>query len=311
MTTFKMQERDLDLFILEELHSDTGFDDWLGKRAGLENFRCREAEHSVSAKSNAKWGETDVLAFFSDGAETVAVLIEDKIAADFTERQAKRYRERADDLVKIGRAQRYVTVLVAPSVYLTGVPADDPWDKTLPMEELRDWFARSNTAHAAWRTSALTECLARVARSKSAGDAEVRRFSGAFASFLRAQPDGPFDHKITGDKWGFIIATPHTPPHVQLAWKTGKRRVDLTFSGHNVGKARHVPAPPGISRQLADGVSLKSDVFGIEVPLVDLSAPFEDQTDVVAEVMAAVWQLLPLVPLVLAAPDRQVSAAAS
>jgi hypothetical protein len=307
-----MQERDLDLFILEELHSDNGFDDWFGKRIGLKSFRCREAEHSASAKSNAKWGETDILAFFSDGVETVAVLIEDKIAAEFTERQAERYRERADDLVKNGKAQRYVTVLVAPSVYLAGVPADEPWDQALPMEELRDWFASGgNTAHATWRTSALTECLARVARSRGVGDAEVRRFSEAFASFLRTQPDGPFDHKVTGDRWGFIIATPHTPSHVGLAWKPGKRRVDLAFSGHNVGKALHVPAPTGISRHLADGASLKSDIFGIEVPMADLSAPFEDQTDVVAEVMAAVWRLLPLVPLVLAAPNRPENVAAS
>jgi hypothetical protein len=88
--TFRMQERDLDLFLLEELHSDARFVDWFGKQIGLENFQCREATHSVSAKANAKWGETDVLALFSNNSETVAVLIEDKIAAEFTDRQAER-----------------------------------------------------------------------------------------------------------------------------------------------------------------------------------------------------------------------------
>lgn len=76
MTSFRMQERDLDLFILEELHSDNGFDCWFGERIGLKGFRCRGAEHSVSAKSNAKWGETDVLALYSDNVDIVAVLIE-------------------------------------------------------------------------------------------------------------------------------------------------------------------------------------------------------------------------------------------
>lgn len=56
MTSFRMQERDLDLFILEELCSDNGFDGWFGEKIGLKGFRCREAEHSVSTKSNAKWG---------------------------------------------------------------------------------------------------------------------------------------------------------------------------------------------------------------------------------------------------------------
>jgi hypothetical protein len=309
MTSFRMQERDLDLFILEELCSDSGFDGWFGEKIGLKGFRCREAEHSVSTKSNAKWGETDVLALFSDEVENVAVLIEDKIAADFTERQAKRYHERAADIVGSGKAQRYLTVLVAPSIYLAGVPKDDPWDKTLNIEELRDWFANHSTAHANWRTSALAECLARVAKSKSVGDVEVRRFSEAFSSFLQQQANGPFSHKITGDKWGFIINTPDIPPNVQLAWKNGRSRVDLTFSGPHVGKARHVPAPPGVSRRLADGVALKSDIFGIDVPMVDMSADFKGQMDVIAEVMAALRQLLPLVPQALAAPPDLRSAA--
>jgi hypothetical protein len=302
MPSFRMQERDLDLFILEELSSDTGFDGWFGGKIGLGGFRCREAEHSVSAKSNAKWGETDVLALFSDGVEDVAVLIEDKIAADFTERQASRYHERAADFVNSGKAQRYLTVLVAPSVYLAGVPKDDPWHKTLDLEDVRDWFAKHDNTHASWRTSALAECLARATKSKNVGDAEVRRFSEAFASFLQHQPDGPFGHKITGDKWGFIINAPGIQPNVQLAWKNGKSQVDLTFYGPLVGKAHHVPVPPGVSRRLADGVSLKSDIFGIDVSMVDMSADFKNQMEAVLEVMAAVRQLLPLVPLTLEAP---------
>jgi hypothetical protein len=302
MASFRMQERDLDLFILEELCSDTGFDGWFGEKIGLKGSRCLEAEHSVSAKSNAKWGETDVLASYSDGVESVSVLIEDKIAADFTESQARRYQERAADLVSSGKALRCVTVLVAPSVYLAGVPKDDPWDKTLSLEELRDWFGKHGTAHATWRTSALAECLARVAKSKSVGDAEVRRFSESFASFLQQQADGPFGHKITGDKWGFIINAPGIPKNVQLTWKNGRSQVDLTFYGPLVGKAHHVPAPPGVSRRLADGVSLKSDIFGIDVPMVDMSSDFRNQMEAVLGVMTAVRQLLPLVPLILNSP---------
>lgn len=293
-----MQERDLDLFILEELHSDNGFDCWFGEKIGLKGFRCRGAEHSVSAKSYAKWGETDVLASYSDNVDTVAVLIEDKIAADFAERQADRYHERGTDIVRSGIARRYLTVLVAPSLYAARVPKDDAWDKTVVMEELRDWFAKDSTAHAGWRTSALSECLVRVARSKTIGNAEVLRFSEAFASFLQQQTNS-LSHKTTGDKWGFIINAPDIPQNVQLAWKNGKSRVDLTFSGPHVGKAHHVPAPPGISRRLADGASLKSDIFGVEVQMVDMSAEFEGQMEAIAEVIAAVRQLLPLMPQVL------------
>jgi hypothetical protein len=141
----------------------------------------------------------------------------------------------------------------------------------------------------------------RVAKSKSVGDAEVRRFSEAFASFLRQKTNGLLSHKITGDKWGFIINSPDIPQNVQLAWKNGKSRVDLTLSGSHVGKASRVSAPPGVSLRLADGISLRSDIFGIEVPMVDMSADFKAQMDVISDVMAAIQQLLPLVPQTLAA----------
>ena len=58
MTPFRMQERDLDLFILEELHSEAGFSEWLTEQLDLEAFAFAGARHSVSAKVNAKWGET-------------------------------------------------------------------------------------------------------------------------------------------------------------------------------------------------------------------------------------------------------------
>lgn len=305
MISFQMQERDLDLFILEELSSDSGFDRWFAERIGLTGFRCQKAAHSVSAKSHAKWGETDVLAFFANEGEHVAVLIEDKIAADFTESQAKRYHERAADLIARSEAQRYLTVLIAPSIYLGGVPKADPWDRTVSMEDLRHWFAKADTAHAIWRKLALDQCLERVAKSKSVGDAEVRRFSEAFASFLQQQTGGVFSHKITGDKWGFIINNPEIPSNVQLAWKNGRARVDLTFTGPHVGKARHVPPPQGVSLRLADGASLKSDIFGIDVPMVDMSADFLGQIAAIDEVIAAARELLPLVPQVWAITNDQ------
>ena len=54
MKPFRMQERDLDLLILEELHSDTGFPDWIADKLGLAGFKFLHAEHSVTAKAEAK-----------------------------------------------------------------------------------------------------------------------------------------------------------------------------------------------------------------------------------------------------------------
>lgn len=301
-TPFKMTERDLDLMLLEELCSDTEFAIWFASQIGIAGAKFNTAEHSVSAKANAKWGETDVLAFFTTGMETTAVLIEDKIAAQFADRQAERYQERAREMIASGVADKSVVVLCAPHSYLSGVPKDDPWDKKLSLEYLAEWFSAYNNFRGGWRSDALRACLARLSRNSSAGSEEVRRFSQSFKRYLNAQNEG-LDHTVTGDKWGFIIKTSKTPAYVQLAWKNGKGRVDLTFWGSHIGKAAQITPPEGIKVTIGDGIRLKSDIFGVEVPVADLTAPVEDQPDVTREVMAAIRTLLPIVPMVL--PDAR------
>lgn len=301
MARFRMQERDLDLLILEELHSDSGFDRWFGEHIGLTDFSCAAAEHSVSAKSNAKWGETDVLAFYANGSETVAVLIEDKIAAEFQDRQAERYKERAADLVADGKAERTMVILVAPSLYLSSVK-DDPWDKQVKLEALHEWFAARNGAHNNWRAASLSECLGRVRRTKLAGSEHVRAFSAAFAAYLMERHAQRFSHSITSDKWGFIVEFPHRPVHVQLAWKTGRSSVDLTFSGHHVAKAVDFDQPQGVGKRIMQNAAeLPTGViFGVDVPLVDLTMPLADQADVIEAVVTAFEMLLPIVPRIVA-----------
>jgi hypothetical protein len=302
--TFRMQERDLDLVILEELHAESGFDRWFAGRIGLVGFTCRRATHSVSARANAKWGETDVLALFSRGEESVAVLIEDKIAAQFQDTQAERYRERGDQLVDDGEAGRALIVLVAPKAYLSGVPEGDPWDARLTVEELRDWFAERSSAHDRWRAMALGECLGVLRRTATAENEDVVRFSRAFAAFLDARYAGRFSHQTATEKSYFSIRTsPQTPKNVTLAWKPGKSVVDLTFTGQWIAAALEFDPLPGIDRRATygkDGES-KAVIFGISVPPVDLTAPFNEQTDVAEAVTAAAMRLLMIVPKVLKA----------
>jgi hypothetical protein len=92
--SFRLTERDLDLIQLEELHSNSGYLEWFCSRVGLSGWKLENARHSVSAEVNGKWGESDLLVILKHGNERKAVLIEDKIAAAFTDRQALRYHER-------------------------------------------------------------------------------------------------------------------------------------------------------------------------------------------------------------------------
>jgi hypothetical protein len=105
-----VQERDIDLLILEELHATPAFAAWWGERIGLNDAAFDGAWHSVS---NAD-GETDVLLRVRVGAGRVGVLIENKIAASEQLQQDERYHRRGVQGLAEGWFDRYVTCMVAP-----------------------------------------------------------------------------------------------------------------------------------------------------------------------------------------------------
>ena len=296
MTHFRMQERDLDLFLLEELHSDTGFSDWLAEQLGLEGFTFARATHSVSAKANAKWGETDVLAFFLKSKERIAVLIEDKISASFTERQAQRYHERAKEYVRNGEADRYLTVLIAPQSYLAGVPKDDPWQKMLSVEALRDWFAGHDDTHSRWRKEALNDCLSRIRASLSAKQEDIVRFGEEFSTYLKQHHSPTLSHKPGKDSAGPIIHYPKATKKRMIWWKVQTSQMTAQLADDMVGLIAHLELPEGIGRELAEDFKRKSDYLVIDVPPVDFSIPPEEQKDVVEAALAAAYRLIAFLP---------------
>ena len=300
---YRLTERDLDLILLEELSGDTGFLAWFVEHLGLGSCTVLAAEHSVSAKADAKWGETDVLLNVESGGTRIAILIEDKIAAEFTDRQAERYRERAADLVAKGDADESLTVLCAPQSYLDEVPEDDSWDRRISLEAVQGWFGSVPGFRACWRARALQACLVRLSASRSAGSKKVMGFSRELRNYLISLEEG-FDHEPTDDNWGFVIRSDRTPSHVGIAWKYNRGCVDLTFSAYNVGKASDVAVPEGVRFSAADRTRQKSDIFRMDVPVADVTMPLHEQMDVVGEVMAAIRKLLPLVDAVLGSRER-------
>ncbi|MCY4311222.1 MAG: PD-(D/E)XK nuclease family protein [Rhodospirillaceae bacterium] len=299
---YKLTERDLDLILLEELSSDTGFLAWFVKHLGLVNCTFLDARHFVWKRTGKKWRETDVQVFVESGGSKIAILIEDKIAAQFTDRQAERYKESAEELVKEGDAYKSFIVLCAPESYLAKVPEDDPWDLRISLETVLEWFESVSGFRASWRAKALRSCLECLSASQSAGSEEIRRFSSELRDYLISLGD-EFDHNETGDNWGFIINSPRTPTNVEIAWKNNQACVDLTFYRDHVGKASADDAPPDVTFMAANEKREKSDIFRVKVPAVDVTRPLEEQMDIVSEVMDAVHKLLPLVDLTIGSSD--------
>ena len=115
-----LTERDIDLLIAAELHGDNRFAGWLLGACGQPDASFEAAWVSVSESA----GESDLVVQARTDRGSVALLIENKVAAAFQPDQDVRYRSRARSLVQRGKCVHASTVLMAPQLYISGSQAD-------------------------------------------------------------------------------------------------------------------------------------------------------------------------------------------
>lgn len=169
-TWVSIQERDLDLLLLDLLHTSAGFRRWLLDAVAPDVIGL-DAEggflgawHSVSTPN----GESDLEAEWKrpDGTR-FAMLIEDKLGAAFQPDQGLRYIERAAGYRMSGRATHTRVVLIAPAAY----PARDavgcaPFERHLSIESLIAWCEAGRVGDRSTHTAAfLRQALARAGGS--------------------------------------------------------------------------------------------------------------------------------------------------
>lgn len=172
-------ERDMDLFLIEELVADCNLVAWLFKRCGLEEPFQETLHFTHSAVGSNGESDVEIQARVTDG-RNVIVLVENKVAASFQPRQAERYRERAEDYCRNGKAHISVTLLFAPESYIGGDSHLHGFDVALSYEELHDWICRREE-HGA--RSRYKEMLIRAAIEKSGRGSSI--LDGAVTSFQR------------------------------------------------------------------------------------------------------------------------------
>ena len=141
-----VNERDIDLLLVEELEVSEEFREWIASRVWEEpKYQTKiGAWHSVT---DAKLGETDVLYLFgSTGDSRAAVLIEDKIDAPPQPEQATRYRERGSQGENEHMWDEHRTCLLAPRKYLLSAKtAAHHYDSEIAYEEIMSFFLSRRT----------------------------------------------------------------------------------------------------------------------------------------------------------------------
>ncbi|MDX1774017.1 PD-(D/E)XK nuclease family protein [Oceanihabitans sediminis] len=110
-----IQERDVDLILLEELSTSNSFCEWFIRELDLPNLTSvNGAWRSISAFG---LGETDILFSYNSNDKKIFVLIENKLDATFQNEQFNRYLKRADQYLEKKECDIAYAVLVAPKLY--------------------------------------------------------------------------------------------------------------------------------------------------------------------------------------------------
>lgn len=151
----RIEERDIDLMLLEEISCEEGFQKLVATVAldADRDWQFVEAANSISTVSH---GESDLVAIFQSDDRVAAVMVENKIAANFMPEQADRYRRRGERGMAEGHWTEYATVLMAPRRYLTADLHGHVFDRHLAYENLLEWFRRPEGGRRGeWRAALL------------------------------------------------------------------------------------------------------------------------------------------------------------
>lgn len=244
-----VEERDIDLLLMEEFHIDDTFVAWFCSKLGLEDVAGAGAWHSVSDSD----GETDLLLRVTAGGKRIGVLIENKIAAPEQDKQAERYHLRGIRSREEGKFDEYVTVMCAPQRYLDGIAVDSSYQHRVSYEMIADWFAALMGRRSAWRLAIMREAIEQGRRGYTMVVSAVNtKFHSEYWEHLRqkhprlkmARP------KNKGAYSSWIIMKGHDfPKGVDLHHKIDQRVMELGFHGRGVKESRlarwHCRSPEG------------------------------------------------------------------
>ncbi len=154
---FSVQERDIDLLLLERSMRSQAFVAWISEKAGIPEATLESCAHSVF-KAN---GETDVLLYVRGTQGLVALMIENKIGAAMQPQQCQRYHERGQQLCDEGKVNKYVTLLCAPESYLLNVKESEACGNIVSLEQIATWLNDHLASESRWQLQSLTQHVRR------------------------------------------------------------------------------------------------------------------------------------------------------
>ena len=292
-------ERDIDLLIMEELSVCDEFREWLSSRIFGEAIFKENigAWHSVC---DAELGESDIVFVFSaiDGSRT-AVLIENKIDAAPQPTQGSRYRLRGKKGVQEGYWEKFKTLIIAPSKYLSSSKNTESYDDEVSYEEILAYFQSRKVRdyRFSYKARILQEGIEQNRRGyQPKYNEEMTSFVASYYIFssqnyphLNMQEAKP---RPAGSTW--ISFHPKSfPKGIELAHQMTNGLIKVFFNGqadsYEALKEKYERVmPSNISIEIAG----KSVAFSLETPKLNpLEISFEEEQEKVNQALLKLSEL--------------------
>jgi len=290
-----VQERDIDLLLMEEFHVSEAFVRFFCNRLGLHDASFEGAWHSVSNID----GETDLLLRARVGSQRFGVLIENKIAAAEQDEQDQRYHLRGVRSQQEGKFDCFVTCICAPQAYLDGLRGDSVYQHRVSYETIANWFGELEGPRHAWRLRIMQEAIRQGRRGYAmVVNVTNSQFFLAYWEYLRQRHPEIVMRKPTpkGSKSNWVILKGiNFPKRVQVHHKIDQRVVELGFDGRSVSELLAVRSdwPMGIV-PIQKG---KTACLSINVPELTMNKTIAEQQEELEQVFVAVYRLLPYAQL--------------
>lgn len=287
----KVQERDIDLLLMEEFHVSPEFVSWFCQHVGERDTQFDGAWHSVTDAD----GETDLLLRVTNKTERVGILIENKISAPEQALQAERYHLRAARSQHNGYFERFIVCMCAPKLYLDALSESTLYQAKIAYEDIAAWFALKDDARSKWRRAIVQEAIAQSRRGyRMVVNETVSAFHQEFWQYIQSQQPHLVMRRPTpkGNKSNWIIFKGlDFPKNVKFHLKMDQQVIELGFAGVLVTDLRS--AIPDLPRDIRTVQKGGVAALSIPTPFLDQTKSLSHQQDALARTMEAVGRLLP------------------
>lgn len=176
-----IQERDVDLILLEELNVNPDFAHWIILKLNLPTATTLNG--SWRSISEFGLGETDILFSYQSSKNRIFILIENKLDASFQDAQATRYERRAQQYNENGQCHQAYSLLIAPESYCNN---QRDFATFLTYESIIDFFNEQQTKRSFYKANLLHIACEKLRRGyQPINDSTVQNFWLAYWEYIQ------------------------------------------------------------------------------------------------------------------------------